>query len=291
MRLIFLSVLYNFPSWLGHYSAVGRPTSAFFFVCYHLCYGPSGSFSFSSPNTNIEKTMASNKPTLEEAAYFVQSLIHDERYADAEEFARAIKEKLPNEVNTLELNVLSLLDQALWGLGKPQSELDALKAEIVNVWQTKFRPIWEAQGRPKKLSSWARAWGKSANYKIVVNEYYIAESVGDISAYFKVLAFPKAAGAQQLPRVFKVETSAIVLELGSPKPYILREYFPAGGGGSTNYAFSEGQLNCKNILQAVIAFLDSNESHVAATIPARSPMVGAAPQPHNSTTSPSSTPR
>lgn len=230
--------------------------------------------------------MASNKPALgdpaffEEAAYLVQTYIQQERYAEAEGMARAMKEKLPNAVkqdrtNTLELHILSLLDQSLWGQRKPQWELDAVKAEILDLWQTKYRPMWEAQGRPKKLSSWARGWGNATNYKVVVNEYYIPESIGDdamhITAYYKVIARPKvdsaSSGTQQLPRIFKVETSTIALELGSPKPYILREYFMNGGGGSTRYTFSKADLNCKNVMQAAVAFLNSNETHSATMIP------------------------
>jgi hypothetical protein len=168
-----------------------------------------------------------------------------------------------------------MLDQALWGLGKPQSELDELKAEIVLVWQTKHRAMWEAHGRPKKLASWARARGDSNNYRVVVNEYYIPETMGDmtgITAYFKVLAFPKVeknavTGENHLPRIFKVETSAVLKELGSSKPYLLREYFFNGGGGTTNYAFSEDEMNCKNIMRDAISFLSSSESYAATTTP------------------------
>ncbi|CAB9500091.1 expressed unknown protein [Seminavis robusta] len=210
-------------------------------------------------------------PLPHDALLAIQQLLADKQFARVETTVRALLETYPND-----LNLLSYLDQALYGLQKPPEELDELKTQIVKAWTDGYRSLWESQGRPKKLSSWARAQGESEKYsQIIVNEYYIPEDSGGIIAYFKVLAYPKSDGNKQrqpLPRLFKVETSAIALELGGSRPYVLREYFVTGGGGTTSYSFSKEELRCEKIMSDAVAFLDSNWTHVATIIPMTAPI-------------------
>lgn len=198
----------------------------------------------------------------QEAFFAIQHLLDQSMFAQAETLTRQLMEHFPAD-----LNLLAQLDQAMHGLEKPQTELDQLKTVIVHTWETSHRSHWEAEGRPKKLSSWTRARGFSTNYRVFASEYYTPEDIGGIIAYFKVLAFPKSTEGGH-PRVFKVETSAAMRELAPSRPCVLREYFFNGGGGSTEYLYSDQQLGIRKIMEDAIIFLNSNEGHVATTFPA-----------------------